>query len=81
MPDEEKKVPSITITLKDQEMFQVAVEWYAPSLPLVRAMLSEAVKSVDRHIADQEALEFGERMGRIQAAAAAMRKGKGPLNL
>lgn len=81
MPDEEKKVPSITIKLIDFEKFTVEVDWYAPSTSLVRAMLSEAVKSVDRHIADQEAMEFGARMARAQAAAAAMRKGAGPLKL
>lgn len=81
MPDEEKKVPSITIKLIDFEKFTVEVHWFAPSPTLVRAMFSEAVKSVDRHIADQEAMEFGARMARAQAAAAAMRKGSGPLKI
>ena len=81
MPDEPKKVPTITISLVDIEKFQVTVDYFAPSVMLVRAMLNEAVKSIDRHIADQEAMEFGVRMEKMQQVAAAMRKGKGPLNL
>jgi hypothetical protein len=78
---EEKKVFTIVLKLTDPETFNVECDIELGRLQLMRVMLLEALRTVEKLLQDQDAIQFADRMSRAQMAAAAMRKGKGPLNI
>lgn len=60
----------------EPETFKVEISWdNCQSVNLVRAMLSEGIEGVKKHIADCEAAEFGAKMNAAAAAHRAMQKG------
>lgn len=81
MSNNEKKPegrrPTITLTLTNPIVFNVEVNYEAPSLYLVRAMLNEGVHAIQRQINQAEAIEFQKRMEGAQQAWAAMQKNPG----
>ena len=73
-PEQPKRQLTVTITLKDPTVFLVEVDWYAPSLNVVRCMLNEALAAVNEKIQDEAALKFQRKMSQAAIAAGAMRK-------
>lgn len=74
MADEEKQVPTIILKLNDAEIFNIEVDIQTPSLYVARAMLGEALHTVQSLIEDANAAAFGERMQRIKRVQESMQK-------
>ena len=74
MSDEEKPVPTIILKLTDPDTFNVECDIDIGRLHLMRAMLSEALRTVETMIADQDAVTFASKMSAAQAAHRAMSK-------
>jgi hypothetical protein len=70
----EQKTPTITLKLLNPEKFLVEMELTDASLAVARAMLNDARETIRSMIADQEAVDFGNKMAQTAAAQRAMRK-------
>lgn len=72
--DNDKPVPTITLKLTDPVSFNVEVDFETPSLQVARAMLAEAVHTIQSLINDQESLQFAAKMNNAAQAQRAMLK-------
>jgi hypothetical protein len=75
MPDTDKPVPTITLKLTDPVTFNLECDIEMDKLHLMRAMLTEALATVNTLIQDQEAAMFAAKMSSALAAFRAMQKG------
>ena len=71
---EQQDIPTIILKLTDPVVFNVEIDLDIRKLYLCRAIVSEALASVNRMIADQEAEQFAARMSRVAQAHRAMQK-------
>jgi len=74
MPDDEKKVPTIILKVTDAEKFNIEIEFETPSLQCARAMLTEALHTIQSMIEDANAVEFQSKMNRAAQSYRAMQK-------
>jgi hypothetical protein len=72
--NEEPKVPTITLRMTDPEKFAVEINFETPTPQYARAMLNEALYTIESLIEDQNAVAFQSKMTRAQQAFQAMRK-------
>lgn len=72
--NEEKQVPTIILKLTDPEKFNIEINFETPSLQCARAMLTEAVHTIQSMIEDANAVEFQYKMNRSAQAYRAMQK-------
>lgn len=60
-----KRNLTVTVTLRDPTVFLVEVDWFAPSLNVVRCMLNEALQAVQEKIEDETALKFQRKTAAV----------------
>jgi hypothetical protein len=74
MPENDKPVPTIILKLTDPDRFNVEMDIPGEKLHMVRAMLTEALSTVNTMILDQEAVQFAAKTSAAQAAQRAFQK-------
>jgi len=69
-----RKPLSVTVTLRDPTIFLVEVDWFAPSLNVVRCMLNEALAAVNEKMQDEAAIKFQRKMAMAAAGTPLTKK-------